>query len=534
MRFSRSFFGAFEKLGKLGLLSVLALVLHSQPGFAGNIVITNQSGAEISCTADGYTTSTGWPFDWQFQIASGKTFQIGPSETVPNGTMNWVNCEGLQTRQMNVTATGPNAYIFYTGAQTRVLNVALYPYLPSNPDGNFDQMMQHVIQQYQAANPDVMLNSVLNGDINIYSYTGLSQLLGAGGFDVMELDTLYMTYIASNDLVVPVTVDAGDFWPAGVANVTHNGQTYGVPSWLCSNFLFAFDSSIQNLDSLSAMLSYMNALTTNRPKLAGVFLGSWGLTSDYLFSYAQQFGFANVGDALTAPINSTVINNINSITNECAFGGDNKCITQSGYKALPDGQVARLLAEGQTSTYMGFSEQSFYVQLYGGNVDNLYLTPMLWGAAQSPMLYTDAFVTSKANCSADPCLSDAAAFSSMMVSNDMRNYIAFSQDLPAGSPPRHLAVATQAFYQQPQVQADHIYSQLAPIVAAANAFPNYVDATGQVYIHQGACQALKALNPAYECKLAEGESRNPAFNRASASARAQFLHELAVTRSMSK
>lgn len=508
----------------------LCLLGTSLPAYAGNVVVTNESSSDMTCTADGYTVATGWGFDWQIQIKAGDTFQISPSGTTPDGSLDWVNCAGLETRQMNVTAGGPNAYLAVTGAQTRVLNVSLYPYLPSNPDGNFDQLIKTIIQDYQNANPDVLLNPVLNGDINIYSYTDLPTLLGAGGFDVMELDTLYMTYLAQNNLVVANTIADADFWPAGVANVSYNGKTYGVPSWLCSEFLFAFDPAIKGLTSLGDMTSYMSGLTSNRAKLAGVFLGSWGLTADYLFGYAQNNGYANIAAALTSPIDQDVIANINTISNECAYGGTNECITQAGYKSLPDGQVAKLFATDVTSTYMGFSEQSFYIELFGGDISQLSLIPMLWGTAQTPMLYTDAFVTSSANCSADPCLADATAFTDFMISDEMRNYIAFSEDLPDGTPPRHLAVATQSFYQQAEVTADPIYSQLVNYLPTANAFPNFLMEADQAKIHQGTCQALKAINPAYECKLVEGESRNPAFNRSSASARQELTQVIGASR----
>lgn len=508
----------------------LYLLGTSLPAYAGNAVVTNESSADMTCTADGYTLATGWGFDWQIQINAGETFQIGPSGTTPDGSLDWVNCSGLQTRQMNVTPSGPDAYLSVTGSQTRVLNVSLYPYLPSNPDGNFDQLIKTIIQGYQSANPDVLLNPVLNGDINIYSYTDLPILLGAGGFDVMELDTLYMSFLAQNNLVVANTITAADFWPAGVANVTYNGATYGVPSWLCSEFLFAFDPTIKGLNSLGDMTAYMSGLTSNRAKLAGVFLGGWGLTADYLFGYAQNNGYANIASALTNPIDPAVIANINTISDECAYSGSNECITQAGYKALPDGQVAKLLATDVTSTYMGFSEQSFYVELFGGDISQLSLIPMLWGTTQTPMLYTDAFVTSSANCSADPCLSDATAFTDFMISDQMRNYIAFSQDLPAGTPPRHLAVATQSFYQQATVTADPIYSQLVNYLLTANAFPNFLMEADQANIHQGTCQALQAINPNYECKLVHGESRNPAFNRSSASARQELTQLIGESR----
>lgn len=515
--------------------SAAACGLFATPlaAFAGNAVIMNDSGAEISCTADGYTVATGWAFDWQIQIGAGQNFQLGPSGSTPDGSLDWVDCGGLKTRQMNVTASGPNAYLAVTGTQTRVLNVSLYPYLPSNPDGNFDQMIKTIISEYQTANPEVLLNPVLNGDINIYSYTDLPTLIGADGFDIMELDTLYLSFLAENNLVVENQISSADFWPAGVANVTYQGKTYGVPSWLCSEFLFAFDPAIKTLTSETEMISYMNGLTTNRAKLAGVFLGSWGLTADYLFGYAQNNGYANIASALTDPIDPSVVANINTISSECAFSGANDCITQSGYKSLPDGQVAKLLADGTTSTYMGFSEQSFYIELFGGDLSQLSLTPMLWGTQQTPMLYTDAFVTSQANCAADPCLSDAKAFTGLMVSDQMRNYIAFSGDLPGGTPPRHLAVATQSFYQQANVKSDPIYSQLIPYLPTANAFPNFLMAQDQAYIHQGTCQALQALNPAIECKLVDGESRNPAINRSSAPARAELIQLIAESRAKS-
>ncbi|MDT8872115.1 hypothetical protein RAA17_15465 [Komagataeibacter rhaeticus] len=141
---------------------------------------------------------------------------------------------------MHITPGGMDGYLVLNGRQKRVLNVALYPFIPSLPQGNFRALVQHVIAVYQERNPDVLLNAVMNEDVDIYSPTRLLRLLSGSGYDVVELDTLYIAFLAAHGRIAPVRISGDEPWQPGLDAVQYHGGTYAVPSWLCLDFLYSY------------------------------------------------------------------------------------------------------------------------------------------------------------------------------------------------------------------------------------------------------------------------------------------------------
>jgi hypothetical protein len=98
------------------------------------------------------------------------------------------------------------------------------------------------------------------------------------------------------------------------------------------------------------------------------------------------------------------------------------------------------------------------------------------------------------------CQGDSAAFISLMTGSAMKSFAAFSQDLSADMPPRHLLVATQPFWNLDQVKADPIYQQVAPAVQSGQPFPNAFTKQQQLEMGSRICAALKTAVPGYNCK----------------------------------
>ncbi|WP_181699870.1 hypothetical protein [Chthonobacter albigriseus] len=475
--------------------AALALAIAMPAAQAGQVLISNDTPAPITCTADGYTIATGFPFDWQIQVPANGGFQLGPRTAAP---LNWVSCAGLTTRMMGVTPTGPDVHFRYSGTQQRVLNVALYNYLPTYPTNNFGPMVSAIVRGFQAAHPDILLSAVLDPNLNIYSESELSRLLASGGFDVMEVDMLYLSYLVDNNLVSPTVVDPNAVWPAALAAVTYKGQTWATPSWLCQDFLFGFDKGLAAVTSLAGLLSYSATLPPGRPVLFADFNGSWRIPAIYLNTVGQDEGYAAVPAAVTPPVHPQEIGDLGSLTALCLNGSANPCIDGSFHKLGGD-QIAARFAAGNSSLYMGFSEQSFYIGLFGGDWTKLFLVPATWGAQPVTQLYTDAFVTSATNCAGAACALDAAAFRAYMTSDPVKTLIAFSQDLPAGTPPRHLLVPTRSFYKLPQVIQDPIYAQVLPVVSSQPAFLNTIQSGLQTKLSVAVCDALIVAQPAFHC-----------------------------------
>jgi len=203
---------------------------------------------------------------------------------------------------------------------------------------------------------------------------------------------------------------------------------------------------------------------------------------------------------LVMPPDPAVIANLSSIVATCAFELANTCVDGTNH-AEPNGTIERVFANGNARSDMGFSEQSFYVVLNQTIAGNLAIVPTAWGEHPQPLLYSDTFVTNKSTCSADPCQTDSAAFTSLMTGSAMKSFIAFSQDLSPDVPPRHLLVATQPFWNLDQVKADPVYQQVAPVLPIGKPFPNAITQQQQATMDSKICVALKAEMPNYKCKV---------------------------------
>jgi thiamine pyridinylase len=467
---------------------------------AGELLIRNVSPSAIVCHADGYTAATGWPATWDITVQPGENVRLEPNYKHANGALiDWAECGGLQTRAMNITPQRPDGLILFTGKQSRVLNVALYPDIPSHPNGNFGRLLDYVVNAYQAANPDVLLNAVMADENAIYSFDGLPPLLGASGYDVIELDTLYLGFLASSGLITPAKITGDAPWPVALAASTYNGVLYGVPSWLCMDFIFSFSPALKSVHSLNELLQFEANGLKSKPALLADYDGSWRLPSIYINAYVQAFGYQNIAKAMVMPPDPAVIANLKAIAATCEFQSANTCVDGTNH-GEPDGTIERVFANGNAGSDMGFSEQSFYVVLNQSITGNVTIIPAAWGEHPQPLLYSDTFVTNKSTCSADPCQSDGAAFTSLMTGSAVKSYIAFSGDLSADMPPRHLLVATQPFWNLDLVTGDPVYQQVAPVLQTGQPFPNAFTKQQQLEMDFKICAALKGEVPNYKCK----------------------------------
>lgn len=464
---------------------------------AGQLIIHNTSQNTITCTVDGYTTATGWRDNWLIKVDSGEKFYVAQNYNRATPVINWVDCGGgLRTRNMNITPNSLDGLVVINGQQNRVLNALLYPYLPSNPNGDFQAMLTHIINVYQAERPQVLLNLVLNPDIDIYSFTELPKLLGPGGFDVAEVDTLYLVFLAESNLITPVGITGDPPWPVGRKAVTFNDMVYGVPSWLCMDFVYGFNPKLKSVSTLPELLQLM---PTDRLALVADYNGSWRAAGIYFNAYVQNYGYAALPKAYAMPPDPTVISNLADLVRTCDWQGANNCANNT-YHSGPDGVTEKVFATGNAAYDMGFSEQSFYVQLYQTVPGTLSIIPSPWGSKPQPLLYTDAFVNNRATCSSGDCPADTRAFTTMMTGAEMKTYIAYSQDLPVGNPPRHLLVATQPFYQQQRVKDDPLYQQFVPVLTSGQPFPHTWSAETQQQVYEGVCKAMQQQIPGFYCK----------------------------------
>ncbi len=482
-------------------LSAFALLAVLMPVSAngGELIIRNVSPSTLTCHVDGYTSATGWEANWDIRVEPGQVGRIEPSYKRDRVAIDWAECGGLKTRRMNVTPSGADGLILFTGKQSRVLNVALYPDIPSHPNGNFATLLDHIVNVFQTRNSDVLLNLVMADEDTIYSFDALPSLFGADGYDIVELDTLYLGFLASNNLITPAKITGDAPWPAARDGSTVDGVLYGVPSWLCMDFIFSYSEALKSVHTLKDFLEFAAKAPKTKPVLLADYDGSWRLPSIYINGFVQTYGYQNIAKAMMMPPDPAVIGNLKALVGTCDLVGRNPCIDGSNH-GQADGTIDRLFAAGSAESDMGFSEQSFYVLLNRLFPGDVAVIPATWGERPQPLLYSDAFVTSKSSCSSEPCQSDSAAFTALMTSADMKSYIAFSGDLSPDMPPRHLLVATKPFWETKLVKGDAIYQQVRTAVENGKAFPNNFSKQQELEMGSGICHALKAQIPGYSCK----------------------------------
>ena len=86
-----------------------------------------------------------------------------------------------------------------------------------------------------------------------------------------------------------------------------DGQAYGVPSWLCSDFLFSIGGDVQGVKTFSALQSYMAKTSPGRRALVGDLDGTWTIPGACLEAYVQSYAATSASDAAAAPIDTAVI-----------------------------------------------------------------------------------------------------------------------------------------------------------------------------------------------------------------------------------
>ncbi|HEX8064593.1 MAG TPA: hypothetical protein VF535_15430 [Allosphingosinicella sp.] len=503
--------------GFLQAVLVAAALLWSGSAAAGQLVLRNQSFAPVSCTVDGWTVATGFQFDWVVTVQPNQTFQVGQNTTRPGGSViNWARCGQLSTRAMNITPTSPDGILIFNGQQTRVLNAALYPFLPTLPGDQFETLVTHVVETYQQQNPQVLLAAQMNPETDIYSFTELPQLLGQNGLDVIELDTLYMAFLANGHYINTAQIAGEQPLAVATAASTVANQLWGIPSWLCMDFVYSGNAGVQQATTLANLLAFLGTMPQTAPEMVGDYNGSWRLPSIYINAYVQLHGYGAIGQAMNPniPPDPATITNLVNLTDTCAYASANNC-TNGTYHNSPNGTPEQTFATGHAGADMGFSEQSFFVNLYGP-VTPLYAVPAAWGQTPQPLLFSDSFVTSAATCTnGSACGADAAAFTTLMTALPMKNYIVKSQDLPQGTPWRTLLVAQTSFYGQAAIQANPMYAQYWPVIRpgaqpAPQPFPNAFTAQLQTQLGTSVCQALKAQQPQYVCNSGQAAARTPA------------------------
>lgn len=166
----------------------------------------------------------------------------------------------------------------------RPLRVALYPYVPEKGD-----MYWKLEQAFENRFADIDLRFL---DLGANYYGGqLVDALTNHKVDVAEVDTVFLQDLADQKLILELPAadlePTGTFLPVAEAAAKINNRTFGVPHWVCGNFLFfrvddPESDRFRQLWSLDGLERILGRLMAQEPALLIDLKGKSTLGEKYL------------------------------------------------------------------------------------------------------------------------------------------------------------------------------------------------------------------------------------------------------------
>lgn len=277
-----------------------------------------------------------------------------------------------------------------------VLKVAPYPTIP----GDYKRMLRIIEEGFEAQHPAVDLQLVPAQEDVLYVTEGIVKLMSepvnGGGVHIAEIDTLMLGEVAQMGLLADMgEYTRPDWHPIAIQGATLNGVRYGVPHWLCGNFLMTKDRFIAEARSVEEMVKRMKAAKAGAPWLSGNYVGSSYLTDDYLQAWAENHPAANdLYPPTVAPqIDSASAQSLAKATGLCEENGQNPCVDRTYHDDM-HAYIERTV-QGDYLGVQGFSETIWYLVQQGEKAEDWYVVPLPVGKERRAVLTGDAYILRK-------------------------------------------------------------------------------------------------------------------------------------------
>ncbi|MFP2958450.1 extracellular solute-binding protein [Myxococcus sp. 1LA] len=355
----------------------------------------------------------------------------------------------------------------------RPLKVVLFPYIPDAAGDGFASLKQRLEADFERDHSDIDVDIVFDANLDLYDLDEggtLNQLLGQGpgAAQVVEIDTLIMGDLVSKGWVQPVPLEAGVAHPAAEQAVSISGQSYGVPTYLCSYVIYSRSPDLSSATDGASLVQILSEAAPGVRPLATNYSGSWTLPSSYLDAWADTNPTGALSQALALPLDAPTLDSFEDVVKSCELeAGVNPCLDGT----YADNALAEeAFATGQANGFMGYTERLFFVRKANPGMALPEVISVPLGTGSAPAVFVDALVVN-AQCTGT-CAEDARAFTDFMKRPAVRSLIAFSGDAPQGTTPRYLLQATQAFYQQEPARSDPMYQQFEQFLRSVRPYPN--------------------------------------------------------------
>lgn len=336
-------------------------------------------------------------------------------------------------------------------SQRRALKVILYPFVPAK-----NSLFYAIEQEFEKAHPLIDLQYVdLAGN---YYDTNKANAITNTEADVYELDSVFLVDLVKGERLQPLPDRLkpanGQFVSVAEQASQYEGTWYGVPHWVCTNFLF-----FQKGDSLQDAGSFADierTIGSHHDRGKGLLIDIKGKSTIgelYLDTLIDNFGSLEK----SAPylhkekINQEAEATLGRAVSLC----DRGYCRDDDYHDTP-GFYARRFARNDGRALVGYSERLFYVlderlnscRKDGENEQECidpkgidFIELPLSASGSQPFAWVDTFAIAKA-CRGQ-CLDDATAFIAFVTSKEQVK----QSLLPAWhTAPRYLLPAHVALY----------------------------------------------------------------------------------------
>ena len=384
-----------------------------------------------------------------------------------------------------------------------ILHILPYPDIP----GNFRLMLDIIRKDFERENPDIALSFTQPTVSDAYKIDKLTNWLSAPvpenterptepvktpqpdtGVDLAEIDTMMLGALVARGVVDMPLITAGDWHPAAVKASSVNGTLYGVPHWMCGNFIISKDKKLTETTNIRQLTTAIKQTKKKPPYLAGNYAGSAFFVLNYVQAWAENASRPhNLQTALDTPLDIHTISTIRAAAKLCEESGENPCLDEY-YHDNPNVYISRTV-NGEYAALMGFSEVMWHLACAGANPKEWYIGAMPFGNSSENVLLADSYVMRK-GLSAQKKRA-IKRFLRYVMRDTVYSKIMLSGGDCFSALPRYIIPARPSVLDLPEIKADTYYRRIGRQVSRTLSYPNWDVPVARERIYQVAMPLLK-------------------------------------------
>eukprot|EP01091_Cochliopodium_minus_P006341 TRINITY_DN16228_c0_g1_i1.p1 TRINITY_DN16228_c0_g1~~TRINITY_DN16228_c0_g1_i1.p1 ORF type:complete len:447 (-),score=95.98 TRINITY_DN16228_c0_g1_i1:26-1333(-) len=178
----------------------------------------------------------------------------------------------------------------YSSERVDTLKVSLYPVIPAATE----TLLEVLKLKFEKRNPDIKLElRKFDSEGDYYNEEYLESLFTKEGYDVIEIDNMFLGHFINNDLLDKIEYDLknakwNDYAKSIVKIKGDKKRIYAIPHWLCKSFIFSRDEKIEEEISIKKYFEENSARFPNKPMFAGTVMETWFNSLMYFGSSAYK------------------------------------------------------------------------------------------------------------------------------------------------------------------------------------------------------------------------------------------------------